>query len=154
MPADARAVSALMIAHVAGAITDFLHNGKKGTNAKIAILGFAFKGRPVTSDMRGSTTLGVLGHIRAAGFKNISGFDPAVRLDDIKTTGVKPARSAADAFRNADAVLIMTDHPDFETLPVRDLLAITKKPSLLFDAWSLYHSDEVKKVKGVAYRRL
>ncbi len=154
MPADARAVSALMIARVAATITDFLQDTKKGKNAKIAILGFAFKGRPVTSDMRGSTTLGVLEHIRAAGFKNISGFDPAVRPEDIKATGVKLTRSAVDAFRTADAVLVMTDHPDFQALPVRDLLATTKKPSLLFDTWSLYHSDEVKKVKEVTYKRL
>jgi UDP-N-acetyl-D-mannosaminuronic acid dehydrogenase len=68
--------------------------------------------------------------------------------------GVKHASKIEQGFKDADVVVVMNNHPDFEALDIRGLLAKTKKPILFFDTWSLYDADEVKKVKGVQYRRL
>jgi nucleotide sugar dehydrogenase len=55
---DARKISDAMIDMVTHTITSFLKKEKIGVkNPKIALLGFAFKGKPVTSDVRGSTTV-------------------------------------------------------------------------------------------------
>src|SRR3989344_1593971 len=55
---NARAVSELMVNHVLSEIESFLKKEKKqAQKTKIVILGFAFKGKPVTSDVRGSSTI-------------------------------------------------------------------------------------------------
>ena len=144
-----------MIEAVADTVTSFLKKEKKGVrNPKITIFGFAFKGKPVTSDVRGSTAVILTKKLQNAGYKNIHGFDSAARKSDITCHGVQHAQKVGQGFRDADAAIIMNNHPDFETLDIRGLLATAKKPVLFFDTWSLYDPDEVKKVKGVQYRRI
>lgn len=155
LPKHARMVSDHMINVVAHTITSFLKKEKTDVkNPKIALLGFAFKGRPITSDVRGSTTVILAKKLQQQGFTNIHGHDFAARREDIVVHGVTHAPTIEKAFHQADAVVIMNNHPDFETLDIRELLAQTKTPALFFDSWSLYDTDEVKKVKGVQYRRI
>ncbi len=152
---DARQVSDAMITFVYSTIISFLKEHKKGAkNPKIAFLGYAFKGKPVTSDVRGSTTVILTKKLQQAGYKNIHGYDAAARQEDITIHGVYHAATPEKAFAGADVVAIMNNHPDFETLDIRGLLAKAKTPALFFDTWSLYDRDEVKKVRGVTYRRL
>ncbi len=152
---DARRVSDMMIDFVADGIISFLKKEKKGAkNSKIALLGFAFKGKPITSDVRGSTTVILTKKLQHAGYKNIHGYDAAARKEDIVMHDVTHAPTLQKAFAQADVIAVMNNHPEFETLDIRGFLAKTKKPVLFFDTWSLYDADEVKKVKGVTYRRL
>ena len=152
---DARMVSDAMIDVVTHTIMSFLKKEKVGVkNPKIVLLGFAFKGKPVTSDVRGSTTVILTKKLQHAGYKNIHGFDAAARKEDIIVHEVKHAPKIEQGFKDADVVVVMNNHPDFESLDIRGLLAKTKKPVLFFDTWSLYDADEVKKVKGVQYRRI
>ena len=151
----ARAVNTMMIDHVVNALVSFLKKQKAAVrHPNIFILGFAFKGRPVTSDMRGSTTVALVKKLQALKFTNIHGYDPAVPKVDITGLGIKHIVRAAQGFEGADIVAVMNNHPDFETLDVRALAAKTKKPTLLFDAWALFDPEEMRKVKGVEYRRL
>ena len=155
LPRDARNISDAMIDFVTREIVSFLKKEKAGVkNPKIALLGFAFKGKPVTSDVRGSTTVILTKKLQQAGYKNIVGFDAAARREDIVCHGVACVPKVEKGFEQADVVVVMNNHPDFETLDIRGLLAKAKHPALLFDTWSLYDADEVKKVKGVHYRRL
>ncbi|MDP3779285.1 MAG: nucleotide sugar dehydrogenase [bacterium] len=155
LPSSARRVSDMMIDYVADGITSFLKTEKKGAKkSKIALLGFAFKGKPITSDVRGSTTVILTKKLQQAGYKNIHGYDAAARKEDIVMHDVTHVPTLQKAFASADVVVVMNNHPEFETLDIRGFLAKTKKPVLFFDTWSLYDADEVKKVKGVMYRRL
>lgn len=152
---DARRVSDAMVDFVADDIISFLKKEKAGVkNPKIALLGFAFKGKPVTSDVRGSTTVLLTKKLQQAGYSNIHGFDATARQEDIVAHGVKYALRVEQGFKNADAVVVMNNHPDFETLDIRGLLTKAKTPVLFFDTWSLYDPDEVGKVKGVIHKRL
>lgn len=151
----ARGVSNAMIDFVANGIISFLKEHKSDVkNPKIALLGFAFKGKPVTSDVRGSTTVILTTKLQQAGYKNIHGYDAAARKEDIVLHGAAHAATLVKAFGQADVIAVMNNHPDFEALDIRSLLPKAKKPVLFFDTWSLYDPDEVKKVKGVSYRRL
>ena len=152
---DARQISDAMVDFVAQEIISFLKKAKASVkNPKIALLGFAFKGKPITSDVRGSTTVLVVKKLISAGYRNIMGFDAAASREDVIHHKVKYAATVEKAFEQADVVAVMNNHPDFETLDIRGLLAKAKKPMLCFDTWSLYDADEIKKVKGVHYRRL
>ena len=155
LPQHARHVSDVMIDFVSSTIVSFLKEHKADIkNPKIAMLGFAFKGKPITSDVRGSTTVLVLKKLNAAGYHNIHGFDAAASQPDVVVHGVKYAATVEKGFDQADVVAVMNNHPDFDSLDIRGLLLKAKKPVLFFDTWSLYDADEVRKVKGVHYRRL
>ena len=152
---DARQVSNAMVDFVADDIISFLKQEKASVkNPKIALLGFAFKGKPVTSDVRGSTTVILTKKLQQSGYTNIHGYDAAARREDIVIHKVKHTPKVEQGFKDADAVVVMNNHLDFETLDIRGLLAKAKNPVLFFDTWSLYDADEVKKVKGVQYRRI
>jgi len=151
---NARTVSDLMLDFLANEMMGFLKNKKSEIkNPKILILGFAFKGRPVTSDVRGSTTLILVKKLQKQ-FKNLYGFDPAVRRSDITDHKVKYVSDIKKGFEGADAVIIMNNNPAFEDLDVRGLLRSANKPVLFFDTWGLYKKEEVEKVGGAEYRRL
>lgn len=147
---DSRIISEKMIDFVAQEIINFL-KGKK--NSKVFILGFAFKGRPVTSDIRGSTTISLVNKIKGK-VKDIYGYDPAVSLDDIKNIGVKSVNKPVDGFKKADAVVVMNNNPDFEKLDVKGLLKLANKPVFFFDTWAVFDQNDLGKLENVVYKRL
>ncbi len=153
LASHARSISEAMVDFVAAEINSFLKTKKKNNN-KVLILGAAFKGRPATSDIRGSTTIGLIARLNKFGIKNIHVHDPMVNGDEISRLGVKYTEDLRVAFTNADAVVVMNNNPIFEDLNLRQLLALANNTVLLFDTWGLYKEDEIKKIKGVEYKRL
>ncbi len=150
-----RKVSDMMMDFIAESTVSFLKKHTVSTkNPKILILGLAFKGHPVTSDTRGSTAIQIVKRLQERNYKNIHGYDPAVSRSDIVAHGVEYARDLQVGFRDADAVLVLTNHPDFASINIRKHLAGDKKVVLFFDAWGLFNKDEVLKIKGVHYKRL
>ncbi len=150
----ARTVSDTMIDFVADTTAAHLaEQAKDVKNPKVLVLGFAFKGRPVTSDMRGSTTIPLVKKLQKV-TKNIHGFDPAVKRTDITGLKVKHVTDLAKGFAGADAVIIMNNNPAFEELAIRPLLALANKPCLFFDTWGLHSKADVEKVKHIRYKRL
>lgn len=151
---NSRLVNGMMVDFVGDQIVSFLKNRKSGVkNPKVFIMGFAFKGRPVTSDTRGSTTIPVLQKIRKY-TKNVYGYDPMVKRSDILSHKVKHISEPERGFAGADAVLVMNNNPEFSKLEIRKLLRLANKPSFLFDSWGLYDLSEVAKVSGITYKRL
>lgn len=150
----ARMVSDKMVDFVADITVNFLKEHKPDLKSpKVLILGFAFKGRPVTSDTRGSTTIPLIQKLQKA-TKNIYGYDPAVKRSDITDLKVKYVSDLEKGFADADAVIVMNNNPAFEELNIRGLLAQANKPCFLFDTWGLYEKDEVTKVRHARYKRL
>lgn len=150
----ARMTSEAMIKAVSGSLDVFLKKRKKSKRAKILINGFAFKGNPVTSDTRDAATRKVVAHLRKIGYTNIHGYDPAVSKSDILSCGALPVGDIRRGFRDADAVLVMTNHPSFAEADIRTLADTMRKPALLFDGWAVYSREEVEKIKGITYQRL
>lgn len=152
---QARKVNKEIVKELAGDIAQFLSpKGCAPKNEKIFVLGFAFKGNPPTSDMRGSPTISLVKELQKSGYRNIFGFDPLVTKDEIASLGVRTVRTFREGFKDARAIIIMHNHPALGDLRIRELLALTKKESVFFDTWALYGRDEIAKVLGVQYRRL
>lgn len=150
----ARTISDTMVDFVADKTLSFLKEKKQGVkNPKLLVLGFAFKGRPVTSDMRGSTTIPLVKKLQRE-TKNIYGYDPAVKRGEITALGVKHITDLKKGFENADGVILMNNNPEFENLNIRGLLSLANKPCFVFDTWGLYPKAEVEKVRGAEYKRL
>ncbi len=147
----ARKLNADMPVHVSNRVIELLKKaGKKPKNSTVFILGFAFKGKPVTSDTRDSPTTTVVESLQKNGC-TILGYDPVVPIDHLKNLSVKPV-SIEEGFREADAVVIMTNHPEFESLPQnKKLIDSMKKPGVLLDGWHIYDPKEMHRIEGLQY---
>jgi UDP-N-acetyl-D-mannosaminuronic acid dehydrogenase len=149
-----RRISDLMVSFVAENILDFLRKKAAAVkNPKVLILGFAFKGKPATSDVRGSTAVSLV-HLLKKEIKNVHVFDPVAHRSDVVKHGVKYVADIQRGYDKADAVVVMNNNPVFEGLNIRSLLSLTNKPCFLFDTWGLYDKAEVEKVRGIQYKRL
>src|SRR5204862_545113 len=78
--------------------------------ARVALLGFAYKGWPPTDDMRGAPVVPMLEVLRAAPVALV-GHDFLVAPQIIRELGVEP-RTLEEVFDEVDGVLVITDHPE------------------------------------------
>ena len=124
--------------------------GRAPQEARVFLVGFAFKGWPETSDMRDSSTLELARHLTAAGVK-IRGFDPVVDLQALRQVpGVEPCE-LAQGFEGSDAVFVMNNHPSYEDWNLHAFLERMRRPALFFDGWNLFRSDDIARVEGIGY---
>jgi UDPglucose 6-dehydrogenase len=81
---------------------------------RIALLGLAFK--PNTDDMREASSLVLSARLNADGAK-VSAFDPvAERQARDLVSGIEFASSAMDAVTDSDAIVLVTEWPEFLAL--------------------------------------
>jgi nucleotide sugar dehydrogenase len=120
-------------------VADYLVRTLAGQNERkrIALLGLAFKGKPATDDLRGSMAVPIYRAIKAR-FPNSEfvGFDPIVPLDEIVRLELKPAERLEDAFDGAHVVVILNNHPIFESMPLETYAAKMAKPAIVYDFWN------------------
>jgi UDPglucose 6-dehydrogenase len=96
----------------------------------ITILGLTYKAG--TDTLRRSTAIETCQWLSRQGAK-ILAYDPAItELPPHLTAFIHLKSTLAEALQNADAVMIATECPEFNTLSVDELLASTKQP-YLFD---------------------
>lgn len=119
---------------------------------KIVIFGLAFKGRPETSDLRGTLAIKLIADLRdqfpAA---EIWGYDPAVPAEDIESLGVKNIANANDGFNGADCVLFQNNNPSFESLNLNSLSGLMTDNGLVYDLWSQFEIDTLQLSNRVRY---
>ncbi|MEK9174681.1 MAG: nucleotide sugar dehydrogenase [Patescibacteria group bacterium] len=147
---DSRKISEAMVNFVA---QEILKSVKGKSRSKVFIMGLAFKGRPVTSDVRGSTAVSLIDQIKNQ-VGSVYGYDPAVNVNDIKKSGARPVKKPAEGFRKADAIVVMNNNPDFEKLDIKGLLKYSNKPLFFFDTWAIFESNDLSKLEGVIYKHL
>lgn len=124
--------------------------GKNILKEKIFIIGFAFKGDPATSDLRESTTIWFLNHIKSKGVKKIWGYDPIVDKKDLIKLNVKPC-TIEQGFDSASLVLVMNNHKSYNNLNLNNLLKSMNKPGVFYDGWNLFHDNEKSNIPGIVY---
>lgn len=140
----ARALNEDLPVHVAGRVAEMM----RATGGRtLTVLGWAYKGWPPTDDMRGSPIAAMMPVFTAAGI-HVLGHDPLVTDDVIRAYGGEPV-DLRRGFRDADALLLITDHPDYRNLDVRDLLA-GSCVRLVYDSWRILDSGPIT-ASGVQY---
>jgi UDPglucose 6-dehydrogenase len=90
----------------------------------VAALGLAFKRG--TSDVRESPALAVVGDLLARGAV-VRAFDPAAQEDACRQPLMTRCPTPYDAARDAEAVLILTDWPEFESLDWARLAGLVRQ---------------------------
>jgi len=151
---EARRVNELVPRNIVDDIKgDFKSINKDKNKVKIFIAGFAFKGEPETSDLRGSTTLDLIKHLREEGFDDTSfyGHDPVVASSEIKALGVTPV-SVLEGFKQADAVILMNNHKSYKNMDIFELLSSSSKDCVFVDGWHVFDPYDIGTVNSVRYR--
>ena len=124
--------------------------GKNINKEKIFIVGFAFKGEPVTSDLRDSTTVFFLKHLFEMGIKEVWGYDPIIAENDLLKLGISVC-SLEEGFENAGAVFIMNNHRSYTDINIVKMLASMSKPSIFYDGWNMFPAQDLRKIPGIIY---
>ena len=102
---------------------------------QIALLGLAFK--PNTDDMREASSLVLSSRLQAAG-AHVRAYDPVAEGEARKLIrGVRFAETAAEAVEGADAVVLVTEWPEFAELDLA-ALAASMRGDLLVDGRNLF----------------
>lgn len=138
-------------------IVNFIYKHQKKVvffpkNPKISLIGLAFKGYPVTDDLRGSMAIEVFKALKKK-FKlsKFFGYDPLVPGTKIKKIGLQKSHSILDSFKNKNLVVILNNHHIFSKMPIEKLARQLKKPALIYDFWNHFEADNIKLPNKVEY---
>ncbi|PYN81558.1 MAG: nucleotide sugar dehydrogenase [Candidatus Rokuibacteriota bacterium] len=147
---SARRLNEHLPGHVARRFLDLLGQVRgRLAGARVALLGFAYKGWPPTDDMRGAPVVPMLDVLREAPL-TLLGHDFLVAPDVIRRHGVTPC-SLEEAFGGTDGVLLVTDHPEYARLDVAATFSRMRRPALVYDCWRVLPADTVRRVGEVRY---
>ena len=146
---QARGLNEHLPVHVAERLVGMIRE-KRGSaeGARLSVLGWAYKGWPPTDDMRGTPIVSMLPLFRAAGLE-LRGHDHLVAPQVIRSFGAAPVTPEA-AFEGADAVLVITNHPEYAKLDIGRLLPTLRRPAVLYDCWRILDEEAVR-AAGVSY---
>ena len=146
---QARGLNEHLPLRVAERIVALIREGRgRAEGARLAVLGWAYKGWPPTDDMRGAPIHVMLPIFRAAGL-DLRGHDYLVAPDVIRGLGATPV-SAEAAWDGADAVLVITNHPEYAKLDLSARLTAMHRPAVLFDSWRILDEEAARRA-GVRY---
>jgi UDPglucose 6-dehydrogenase len=108
---------------------------------EITLLGLAFK--PNTDDMREASSLVLSARLQAAGAR-VRVYDPVAEAEARKLIrGVEFMESAEDAVTGADAVVLVTEWPEFADLDLAEVAA-SMRGHLLVDGRNFLDPDAVR----------
>jgi UDP-N-acetyl-D-mannosaminuronic acid dehydrogenase len=146
---QARGLNEHLPLHVAQRLVALIRETRgRAEGARLCVLGWAYKGWPPTDDMRGTPIVSMLPIFQAAGLE-LRGHDFLVAPEVIRGLGAEPV-SPEVGFDGADAVLVVTNHPEYGKLDLKPLLARLRRPAVVFDSWRILDEEAVR-ASGVRY---
>ena len=115
---------------------------------KVAIWGLSFK--PQTDDMREAPSLVIIEKLLAAGC-TVTAYDPVAMNEARHSLGnqISYAKDEFAALIDADALLVVTEWPDFRS-PNFEVVGRLMKQKVIFDGRNIYEASELKNL-GFAY---
>lgn len=126
--------------HIVEHITSSARGMVQSAPESIAILGLAFKGRPGTSDVRGSLAANFAGSfLEEWPGASMVGWDPLVSVKDSESMGISFVE-LADALAASSLVLLQTNHQFFSSDEfVEAVMAHAPQGALIIDLWNQLH---------------
>jgi UDP-N-acetyl-D-mannosaminuronic acid dehydrogenase len=155
LPEVSREINENLIDTVAQKLENELSSlGKSLKEAKIFILGIAFKGEPENDDTRDSPAVLMADYLKQNySCKEIFGHDFVVPQREIAKVGMKPC-SLEEGFINADVVLLLNSHHSYSELDTNKLFNTMRKPAIFFDGWNIFSPEEISKTNSIIYTGL
>jgi nucleotide sugar dehydrogenase len=122
---------------------------------RVTVLGLAFKGRPETSDLRGTVAIPLIAELRSQfPAATLTGFDPVVPPADIAALGIEVSPSLEAAFDAADLVVIQNNHPAFGTMDIDTLADRLAPDAVVYDLWNQHDASRLTLREDVTYAGL
>lgn len=120
-------------------VKKYYHDDLKGKT--IAILGLSFK--PNTDDMREAPALTLIDKLLEAEC-NVKAFDPTAMTECYRRIGdsITYCNNLYETATGADALLLVTEWPEFRILDFPKLKSLMKK-AVIFDGRNIYNPEEV-----------
>lgn len=115
--------------------------GKDLTGKKLAVLGLAFK--PNTDDMRDAPSVKIINHLLDLGAQIIA-YDPQATGNAKKIfPNIKYASNVYQALEGANAMLIVTEWPQFAQIDLKKAKKLLKKP-IIVDGRNIFDPQKMK----------
>jgi dTDP-alpha-D-glucose dehydrogenase len=147
LPQAGRRVNENVPARVAHVISEELKRRKAKYPAKVAVLGYAFKGS--TGDTRNTPVRSIVAELRDAGC-TVGLYDPWVPPDTIQQeSGLPPEPTLMDCLKGASCVLLATNHPEFAGMTPARLRGVARD-YFVYDGWHIWDSGAFARA-GVDY---
>jgi UDPglucose 6-dehydrogenase len=107
---------------------------------EVALWGLAFKAN--TDDMRSAPSIDIIAHLQAEGC-HVRAHDP-IAMEKAKPLfkGVQYCRTPYEAAKGADAVVLVTEWPDYKQIDLKKVKAIVQTP-VFIDGRNLYNPKTV-----------
>lgn len=114
---------------------------KNLTGKTLAVWGLSFK--PNTDDMRDAPSVKIINHLKDLG-ANITAFDP-VAMENARRLlpGIEYAKDPLTAIKNKDALLLITDWPQFSQFDLASIKKQLKKP-IIVDGRNFFDKAEAQ----------
>lgn len=111
-------------------------------NSSILLSGLAFKGRPETSDLRGSPSLSIARKLKTLGY-NLSLHDFCVSDEDLSAENIGGVvADLACNNENYGCILILTNHRNYLNIDVDLLFENKDSNTKVFDLWNNFQNYE------------
>ncbi len=121
------------------------HFGASLEGMRFALWGLSFK--PKTDDMREAPSLTIINHLLEEG-ADVTAYDPVAMEETRQILGdrISYAKDAYDACIDADALIIVTEWPEFRTPNFRVMEKLLKNKTI-FDGRNIYDPEEMQELK-------
>ncbi|NQY43516.1 MAG: nucleotide sugar dehydrogenase [Legionellales bacterium] len=123
------------------------------TPHKIAVLGFAFKGTPVTGDIRGSLVHKIIAIIKNRfPYSDIFGHDYLATNEDMTNSGATDSSdNIQEALKGAEIVIIQNNHPNYKKEDWLSLANIMSDHCMIYDFWHQIPINIIEQLSSYYY---
>jgi UDP-N-acetyl-D-mannosaminuronic acid dehydrogenase len=122
---------------------------------KICIFGLAFKGDPPVADMRGSTSIDLIKHIRnKLSHSIISGYDDLVDKKYFKKLKISKKLSLKNSFSGFDIIIIHNNRKSYSKINLNYYSRFMNKNGVIYDFWNNFNKKKLNLSNYVEYLAL
>ncbi|SCY08356.1 UDP-N-acetyl-D-mannosaminuronic acid dehydrogenase [Lachnospiraceae bacterium XBB2008] len=124
------------------------HVGPASDDKVLALTGMAFKGRPQTSDLRGSSSVYIARKLHDLGYK-MKLHDYVAHRDEMEALGLgEVCDSVAEVCSGALVLLVLNNHPAYASVMGSDIPHYSDNGFEVFDSWGvcteLYYDEDIR----------
>jgi len=133
-------------AEIVSKLIDRCCKNKSKDKIKISLLGMAFKGKPLTDDLRGSMATFVLQEFqKKLSRATIGVYDPVVSIENLKThyPGCSVFENISEAASGADLIIITNNNEIFSHQNLNKLISLLSPNGFVFDFWNNFTADPI-----------
>ena len=154
IPQQCRVVHNKTIQLVSKQLERFAYDSSKIlSDITIICVGMAFKGEPVTSDLRDSSGVKIAYSLSKKVKKQYL-FDFAANLDSLNDIGIPVLEKLNSILEEVDAILFLNNHQDNSEINFLEIFSKDQKQRLIFDGWNQFSRTLIESTGTLKYANL